>query len=581
MSDNFQVLLRVRPMIQREQNNNDAICISINDTQISLKETTGNQLFDEFSQLYQFNFDKIFDSTSENEDIFDQVQPLLTSFLEGYNATIMCYGLTSSGKTYTMLGILPQCISYILNNTDSVITVSYVQIYNEQLQDLLDDPQKGLKIRETPKNEIYVENLSQYLVKTLEDVIQLLEIGLQNRKTAATVFNEISSRSHTILTINLEGKETKSKIQFVDLAGSEKIVNQDQKQQRETSNINKSLNALGNVIFALTESKNQHVPYRDSILTRILQDSIGSNCLSQLIVCLSPASSCFYETLNSIRFAERAKKIKQKAQKNVIVDDEGIIGKLEKQICQLKQDLEILQRNQSSDVNNIMHKNQLQFDINNIEYKLKNGGNLTQENIIDDIKLKVNQKQASVGSVAKFQKVLERQTETLVHLSSRIQDRNQQISGLQIEISALDHLERQLEHQLCVLTMAGQFVQGVNLQQNIPEIEAGLNVQARQIAVFEKEIQLENQYIQEIDKLLKNPTQVKEIIQQEVKSEDNGMQLIKKYYNEQKALIILIKNKFAVMLSKVANGEQQSQQPLIQLCKSTIQALEGTKNDYQ
>ena len=188
--------------------------------------------------------------------MFSDVVPLLEAFTSGYNAALLCYGLTSSGKTYTMQGVVQQCIEFIIANTpDAFLTASYLQIYNEQLQDLLEEG-PALRIRESGQS-IYVENLSQFIVKTPADVEQLLEIGAQRRTTAATVFNELSSRSHVVLTLSLErrvdGETTRSKLQLVDLAGSEKLASNDKSLIKETQNINRSLNALGNVIFALTD----------------------------------------------------------------------------------------------------------------------------------------------------------------------------------------------------------------------------------------------------------------------------------------------------------------------------------------
>lgn len=251
-------------------------------------------------QLHRFTFDYVFDMDSQQHEVYEQTaKPAVMSILEGYNSTIFAYGQTGTGKTFTMegftfknsdpiRGIIPRSIEEVFNyietnsssDTKFMVRASYLQIYNESISDLLKPEKSSLQIREDKKRGVYVESLSEWAVRSPTDIYTLLQKGSQSRATSATKMNDVSSRSHAVFVITVEqmtiidnGRGESStqikvgKLNLVDLAGSERIrvTGATGKQLEESKKINKSLSALGNVIYALTDTKGRtHIPYRDS-----------------------------------------------------------------------------------------------------------------------------------------------------------------------------------------------------------------------------------------------------------------------------------------------------------------------------
>ncbi len=287
---------------------------------------------------------------------------------QGYNGTIFAYGQTGSGKTFSMYGpdlrdtigttrgIVPRAIGQvfqgILSGThhdveEFMVKCSYLELYNEMINDLLDPAGKNLKIRQSPTKGIYIANLTWECVQDEEDIFELLELGAENRHTAATKMNDRSSRSHCIFMMDLiqkkgDGSILESRLNLVDLAGSESVKKTGATGStfKEAQKINLSLSALGKCIFALTDKKTKHIPFRDSKLTRILQESLGGNSRTTLIVCLSPHHDNFDETVGTLRFAERAKKITTKARVNEMLSPEMMA----KTIKALKAEVQLLKK---------------------------------------------------------------------------------------------------------------------------------------------------------------------------------------------------------------------------------------------
>ncbi|KAK2454035.1 kinesin protein KIN-12B [Trifolium repens] len=311
-----------------------------------------------------FTFDSVAHMDSTQLDIFELIGvPLVENCLAGFNSSIFAYGQTGSGKTYTMWGrpdslavenliidqqggLAPRVFERLFARINEEQTdqlqyqchCSFLEIYNEQITDLLDPNKRNLQIREDVKSGIYVENLTEVHVSTLKDVNQLLLKGLLNRTVGATSANSESSRSHTVFTCVVESRSKSianciircktSKINLVDLAGSER-----QKSTgvagnclKEAGNINRSLSQLGNLINILAEvsqtGKQRHIPYRDSKLTFLLQESLGGNAKLTLLCAISPAQSCRSETFYTLKFAQRGKAIKNKAVVNEVMHDD-------------------------------------------------------------------------------------------------------------------------------------------------------------------------------------------------------------------------------------------------------------------
>uniref|UniRef100_A0A3P9JCB3 Kinesin family member 5A n=1 Tax=Oryzias latipes TaxID=8090 RepID=A0A3P9JCB3_ORYLA len=280
-------------------------------------------------------FDQVFPAKASQEEVYNScAKHIVKDVLGGYNGTIFAYGQTSSGKTHTMegnlhdpqeMGIIPRIAEDIFDhifamdeNLEFHIKVSYFEIYMDKIRDLLDVTKINLSVHEDKYRVPYVKGCTERFVTCPEDVMDVIDEGKANRHVAVTNMNEHSSRSHSIFLINIkqENVETEQKLSgklyLVDLAGSEKVskTGAEGAVLDEAKNINKSLSALGNVISALAEGTKSHVPYRDSKMTRILQDSLGGNCRTTMFICCSPSSYNDTETKSTLMFGQRAKTIR-------------------------------------------------------------------------------------------------------------------------------------------------------------------------------------------------------------------------------------------------------------------------------
>ncbi|KAL8902846.1 MAG: hypothetical protein Q9207_004335 [Kuettlingeria erythrocarpa] len=289
-----------------------------------------------------FTFDRVFDTRSRQTDVFDfSIRSTVDDILNGYNGTVFAYGQTGAGKSYTMMGadiddqeqkgIIPRIVEQMFEsilrspgNIEYTVRVSYMEIYMERIRDLLVPQNDNLPVHEEKSRGVYVKGLLEIYVSSVQEVYEVMRRGGAARATAATNMNQESSRSHSIFVVtitqkNVETGSAKSgQLFLVDLAGSEKVGKTGASGQtlEEAKKINKSLSALGMVINSLTDGKSTHIPYRDSKLTRILQESLGGNSRTTLIINCSPSSYNDQETLSTLRFGVRAKAIKNKAKIN-------------------------------------------------------------------------------------------------------------------------------------------------------------------------------------------------------------------------------------------------------------------------
>ncbi|KAK9130015.1 hypothetical protein Sjap_010502 [Stephania japonica] len=371
--DCVKVAVNIRPLITAELLVGCTDCISVvpGEPQVQIGS-------------HAFTFDHVYSGTSSSSyRIFeDCISPLVDAFFRGYNATVLAYGQTGSGKTYTMgtnyntesnsIGIIPKVMENIFSkveetkdNSEFLIRVSFIEIFKEEVFDLLEGisstksslPHRApIQIRETANGGISLHGVSEPEVRSKEEMTSFLSRGSISRATGSTNMNAQSSRSHAIFTISMEQKKSShcstatptdevgddilcSKFHLVDLAGSEraKRTGADGLRLKEGIHINKGLLALGNVISALGDDKKRkeggHVPYRDSKLTRLLQDSLGGNSKTVMIACVSPADSNAEETLNTLKYANRARNIQNKA----IINHDPVTAQMQRMRSQLEQ----------------------------------------------------------------------------------------------------------------------------------------------------------------------------------------------------------------------------------------------------
>ncbi|KAL3536093.1 hypothetical protein ACH5RR_004554 [Cinchona calisaya] len=375
---NVQVLLRCRPFSDDELRNNAPQVVTCNDYQreVSVSQSIAGKHFDRV-----FTFDKVFGPSAQQKDLYDQaVVPIVNEVLEGFNCTIFAYGQTGTGKTYTMegeckrsksgpngelpaeAGVIPRAVKQIFDtlesqNAEYSVKVTFLELYNEEITDLLapddlskvaleDKQKKQLPLMEDGKGGVLVRGLEEEIVSSANEIFTLLERGSAKRRTAETLLNKQSSRSHSLFSITIHIKEATpegeelikcGKLNLVDLAGSENISRSGAREgrAREAGEINKSLLTLGRVINALVEHLG-HIPYRDSKLTRLLRDSLGGRTKTCIIATVSPAVHCLEETLSTLDYAHRAKNIKNKPEVNQKMMKSTLIKDLYGEIDRLK-----------------------------------------------------------------------------------------------------------------------------------------------------------------------------------------------------------------------------------------------------
>lgn len=386
---NIQVIVRCRGRNLQEVTAKSPIVVELSNDNFSITEPyiTLNQPVRatspslENGQKRTYKFDQIYGSQADQSLVYSQIgHPLLLDFLQGINVTILAYGQTGTGKTYTMsgmdnnnvldensdiAGIIPRLLYELFEklknsendiNNDYMVKVSYLEIYNEELIDLLSNGSgnnRKLRIHErtTGKNKsIAIQNLTEYCASDYNQGIKYLKMGLQKKKTSSTNLNDSSSRSHTIFSLQLFKKIPSdgdgsmyrvSKMNLVDLAGSENI-SRSGSVVKEAGGINQSLLTLGRVINSLNEKKLQHIPYRESKLTHILQDSLGGNTKTTLIATISPAQVNFLETCSTLDYASKAKNVKNTPRvghDSEVIMKKTLVKNLAQELTQMSMDL--------------------------------------------------------------------------------------------------------------------------------------------------------------------------------------------------------------------------------------------------
>nr|XP_031360088.1 kinesin-like protein KIF6 [Lonchura striata domestica] len=376
VKETIRVYARVKPLGRRQQAGSYSVDNEepLPSLEITVPRDLGDGFINNKRESYKFKFQKIFDQEAKQDVIFDSIaKPVAECVLAGYNGTIFAYGQTGSGKTFTITGgaerysdrgIIPRTLSYIFDqlqkDSSKVYTthVSYLEIYNECGYDLLDPRHEASRMEDLPKvtimedsdQNIHLKNLSLQQATNEEEALNLLFLGDTNRMIAETPMNQASSRSHCIFTIHISSKEPgsatirRSKLHLVDLAGSERVAKTGIGGQllTEAKYINLSLHYLEQVIIALAEKNRSHIPYRNSMMTSVLRDSLGGNCMTTMIAMLAMDKRNIGESISTCRFAQRVALIKNEAVLNEEIDPRLMIVQLKKEIQDLKDELALV-----------------------------------------------------------------------------------------------------------------------------------------------------------------------------------------------------------------------------------------------
>ncbi|KFK44282.1 hypothetical protein AALP_AA1G238000 [Arabis alpina] len=366
LKENITVTIRFRPLSQREVNNGD---------EIAWYADGDYTIRNEYNPALCYGFDRVFGPPTTTRRVYDiAAQQVVSGAMSGINGTVFAYGVTSSGKTHTMHGeqrspgIIPLAVKDVFSiiqetpEREFLLRVSYLEIYNEVINDLLDPTGQNLRIREDSQGT-YVEGIKDEVVLSPAHALSLIASGEEHRHVGSNNVNLFSSRSHTMFTLTIESSPhgkgedgedvTLSQLHLIDLAGSESSKTEITGQRRkEGSSINKSLLTLGTVISKLTDTKAAHIPYRDSKLTRLLQSTLSGHGRVSLICTITPASSTSEETHNTLKFAQRCKHVEIKASRNKIMDEKSLIKKYQKEISCLQEELTQLKRGVSMPTSN-------------------------------------------------------------------------------------------------------------------------------------------------------------------------------------------------------------------------------------
>lgn len=396
-SENVHVVVRCRNRTIKEKTLESPVIIQLPDenqhgNHVTVRTSLDPSVSTQLSSARTYTVDRVFGPELTQEEIFDEIgKPLCEDFIKGYNCTVFAYGQTGAGKTYTMTGsmdgvseknkglpersgLIPRFISQIFSSFEddphlagqAVLKCSFVEIYNEQLRDLLSSTKSSrsrIRIyeketadesRNGKSKEIAVDGLEAFQIRTLNEGISLLKQGIQKRSTASTEMNKRSSRSHALFTLTLliksSGPESEaryriSKLNLVDLAGSENISRSGSKHARakEAGSINQSLLTLGRVITALSDG-NRYIPYRESKLTRLLQDSLGGQTKTILVANISPVMQDLQSTISTMEYASKAKNIRNSVQIGPLISNENLVRQLVEENYKLKLDLRATRR---------------------------------------------------------------------------------------------------------------------------------------------------------------------------------------------------------------------------------------------
>lgn len=495
-----QVVVRCRPMSNREkiEGSSEVITVYPNRGVVEIANPLAQEQNKEARKV--FTYDAAYDHTSTQPSLYNEVVwPLVSSVLEGFNGCIFAYGQTGTGKTFTMegirgndqlMGIIPRTFDQIwshINRTENMnflVDVSYLEIYMEELRDLLNPNSKHLEVRERGNLGVYVPNLHSVSCKSVEDMLNVMQSGNKNRTVGFTNMNEHSSRSHAIFMIKIEMCNTETnavkvgKLNLIDLAGSERQSKTGASAERlkEASKINLALSSLGNVISALAENS-PHVPYRDSKLTRLLQDSLGGNSKTIMIANIGPSAYNCNETLTTLRYASRAKTIQNQPIKNEDPQD-AKLKEYQEEIERLKRSIAPRQRERRA--------KKKQKKVKQVESRE------SQETVVpeeDEEEEEEEDEQPNAEDEQKSNEVLERERVATAQLAARLAElESQLIRGGKNLLDTYSERQEELEKKL--REIAERKKREIEMQQQL-ELKEETTLEIREtVTSLEQEVEL-------------------------------------------------------------------------------------------
>ncbi|XP_007894536.1 kinesin heavy chain [Callorhinchus milii] len=555
----IKVMCRFRPLSQAEILRGDQF----------IPKFKGDDTVTVLGQGKPFMFDKVFPSNTTQEQVYNAcAKQIVKDVLDGYNGTIFAYGQTSSGKTHTMegklhnthlMGIIPRIAHDIFDHIYSMdenlefhIKVSYFEIYLDKIRDLLDVSKTNLSVHEDKNRVPYVKGCTERFVSSPEEVMDVIDEGKANRHVAVTNMNEHSSRSHSIFLINIkqENVETEKKLSgklyLVDLAGSEKVskTGAEGAVLDEAKNINKSLSALGNVISALAEGTKSHVPYRDSKMTRILQDSLGGNCRTTIIICCSPSSYNDAETKTTLMFGQRAKTIKNTASVNLELTAEEWKKKYEKE----------KEKNKSLK-NALQH---LEMELN----RWRNGESVPEDEQIDakeEKNLEPCDNQTTIDNVVPVAKITAGER---LKLEEEISNLYKQLDDKDEEINQQSQLTEKLKQQ-----MLDQEELLVSTRRDYEKIQEELNRLQLENEAAKDEVK---EVLQALEELAVNYDQKS----QEVEDKTNSNELLTEELAQKTSALIAVQKEFS-QLQELSNHQKKRATEILNLLLKDLGEIGG------
>lgn len=491
---NIKVVCRFRPFNQKEARMRPMMCASFDPDGKTVTINSENEAQSSLS----FTFDNVFQPEVSQAIVYERAaKNIIDSVLEGFNGTVFAYGQTSSGKTFTMTGpsiddeelkgIIPRMVRTVFDtiadspdHLEFTVKVSYAEIYMEKIRDLIDTTKTNLKIHEDRSRGVYIADLTEEYVSEEGEVYKIIETGGCNREVGSTNMNEYSSRSHSIFSLTVTQNNTvdysarTGKMYLVDLAGSEKVLKTgaENKRLEEAKAINKSLTMLGIVIFSLTEGKASHTPYRDSKLTRVLQDSLGGNSKTTLIITCSPHSYNEAETLSTLRFGTRAKAVKNKPiiNRELTVDElKLMVAKLEREVINKDRKIAALEQSLTGSGGSVLsNKNPAEIEDHlneskgDLYYDIVSQLDEERHKLAEELTKHSHLRKELASQMARSAKLskendsliasLTTQAFKIANLEDRIQDHEEQadrqnamVEALQLDFANLEEIKRSLE----------------------------------------------------------------------------------------------------------------------------------------